>query len=599
MTEFKPPLSDMSFLLNKVFDVSTLWQGIPKLNDAVDIDTAEAILQEAGKLASELIAPLNRSGDEEGAQWHDGVVTTPAGFKEAYQTFAEGGWSGLCGDPDFGGMGMPKMLGVLFDEMMYAANCSFALYPALSSGACLALNAHGSDELKAQYLPSLYSGRWAASMCLTEPHSGTDLGLIRTKAVPNGDGSYQISGTKIFITGGDQDLNENIIHLVLAKLPDAAPGARGISLFLVPKINVENDELTTANNVTCGSIEHKMGIKASATCVMNFDQSQGYLVGEAGKGLACMFTMMNYERLSIGIQGIGCGEMAYQGAAEYAKERLQSRGVGALKDPSLPADPIVVHGDVRRMLLTIRANNEASRAFSLYIAKQLDIVKFSDDQVSVAKANSLVALLTPVAKAFFTDLGLESTVLGQQVYGGHGFIREWGMEQLVRDVRIAQIYEGTNGIQALDLIGRKVAANQGQDFAVFAQEIQEFVSEFNAGALADNSRLAVMVNELSGSLEQLQQITDVILSRASDGNELNGNAVDYLNAFGYTSFAYMWCLMSISAVTEQQTDDNPFFENKLAVAQFFFARILPRQKAHIGAVQSGVSTLMALPNEMF
>jgi len=599
MTEFKPPLTDMSFLLNKVFDVSTLWQGIPKLSETVDIDTAEAILQEAGKLASDLIAPLDRSGDEEGAQWNDGVVTTPTGFKEAYKTFAEGGWSGLCGDPEFGGMGMPKMLGVLFDEMMYAANCSFALYPALSSGACLALNAHGSDELKEKYLPSLYSGRWAASMCLTEPHSGTDLGLIRTKAVPSGDGSYQVSGTKIFITGGDQDLNENIIHLVLAKLPDAAPGARGISLFLVPKINVENDELTTANNVSCGSIEHKMGIKGSATCVMNFDQSQGYLIGDAGKGLACMFTMMNYERLSIGIQGIGCGEMAYQGAAEYAKERLQSRGVGALKDPTLAADPIVVHGDVRRMLLTARANNEASRAFALYIAKQLDIVKFSDDKSAVVKANSLVALLTPVAKAFFTDLGLESTVLGQQVYGGHGYIREWGMEQLVRDVRIAQIYEGTNGIQALDLIGRKVAMNKGEDFAVFAQDIREEIAQFEQSDLRDTSRLSAMFTQLSSSLEELEQLTNIILDRASDGNELNGNAVDYLNAFGYTAFAFMWCKISVAAAKEQQSDDNPFYEGKLAVADFFFARLLPRQQAHIGAVKSGVSTLMALPNDMF
>ena len=599
MTEYNPPLSDMSFLLNKVFNVSALWQGIPALSETVDIETAEAILEEAGKLASGMIAPLNRSGDEEGAQWNDGVVTTPAGFKEAYNTFAEGGWSGVCGDPAYGGMGMPKMLGVLFDEMMYAANSSFALYPALSSGACLALNAHGSDELKEKYLPALYEGRWAASMCLTEPHSGTDLGLIRTKAIPQGDGSYQITGTKIFITGGDQDLNENIIHLVLAKLPDAAPGARGISLFLVPKINVENGQLTDTNHVTCGSIEHKMGIKASATCVMNFDQSKGYLVGEVGKGLACMFTMMNYERLSIGIQGIGCGEMAYQGASAYAKDRLQSRGVGALKDLSKPADPIIVHGDVRRMLLTVRANNEASRAFALYIAKQLDITKFSDDKDAVTKASSLVALLTPVAKAFFTDLGLESTVLAQQVFGGHGYIREWGMEQLVRDVRIAQIYEGTNGIQALDLIGRKVALNQGKDFGLFVTEVREFTSEFALSEQKDNSRLANMISQLNESIDQLEQLTQVVLSRASDGNELNGNAVDYLNAFGYTAFAYMWCMMSIAAEKEQQANDNPYFENKLVVAEFFFARILPRSHSHAAAVKAGVSSIMALPNEMF
>jgi len=599
MTEFKPPLEDMSFLLKNVFNVDKLWQGIPALAESVDAETAEAILEEAGKLASTLVAPLNRSGDEEGATWNDGVVTTPAGFKEAFATFAEGGWGGLCGDPEFGGMGMPKMLGVLFDEMMYAANSSFTLYPTLTSGACLALNAHGTTELKSQYLPNLYSGRWSASMCLTEPHSGTDLGLIRTKAIPNGDGSYDISGTKIFITGGEHDLNENIVHLVLAKLPDAAPGARGISLFLVPKINVENDQLTTPNSVSCGSIEHKMGIKASATCVMNFDESKGFLIGEAGKGLACMFTMMNYERLSIGIQGIGCGEMAYQGGAEYAKDRLQSKGVGPLRDKTKEADPIIVHGDVRRMLLTARANNEGSRAFALYIAQQLDVAKFSDEPARVTKANSLIALLTPVAKAFFTDLGLESTILGQQVYGGHGYIREWGMEQLVRDVRIAQIYEGTNGIQALDLIGRKVAANKGQDYQIFSGEVKSFISDFEAGSHAQNARLLPMFSKLKSAIDSLDELTALVLSRSSDGNELNGNAVDYLNAFGYASFAFMWCMTSVSAVEAQASSDNPYLENKLAVADFFFARLLPKQEAYTNSVKAGVASIMAMPNDMF
>lgn len=599
MTEFKPPLEDMNFLLSNVFNVDEMWQSIPALAESVDIDTAQAILEEGGKLASGLIAPLNRSGDEEGAVWNDGKVTTPTGFKEAFDVFAQGGWGGLCGDPEFGGMGMPKMLGVLFDEMMYAANSSFTLYPTLTSGACLALNAHGSDDLKSAYLPNLYSGRWSASMCLTEPHSGTDLGLIRTKAVPNSDGSFDVSGTKIFITGGDHDLNENIIHLVLAKLPDAAPGARGISLFLVPKINIENDQLTTPNNVSCGSIEHKMGIKASATCVMNFDGAKGYLIGEEGKGLACMFTMMNYERLSIGIQGIGCGEMAYQGASEYAKERLQSKGVGELRNPDKEADPIVVHGDVRRMLLTTRANNEGSRAFALYIAKQLDIAKFSDNASHKTKANSLIALLTPVAKAFFTDLGLESTVLGQQVYGGHGYIREWGMEQLVRDVRIAQIYEGTNGIQALDLIGRKVAANNGADYHVFSQEIKEVIASFEAGAYAQNERLKPMFSKLAVSIASLDSLTNVILERKGNGNELNGNAVDYLNAFGYASFAYMWCLTSLSVVEAKQDKTNPYYDNKLAVSEFFFARLLPKQDAYTQSIMAGVDTIMAMPNDMF
>ena len=599
MTEFKPPLEDMNFLLSNVFNVEQLWQSIPALADSVDIDTAQAILEEGGKLASNLVAPLNRSGDEEGANWYDGKVTTPKGFQEAFNTFADGGWGGLCGDADYGGMGMPKMLGVLFDEMMYAANSSFTLYPTLTAGACLALNAHGSEALKTTYLPNLYGGHWSASMCLTEPHSGTDLGLIKTKAVPNDEGSYDITGTKIFITGGEHDLTENIIHLVLAKLPDAPDGARGISLFLVPKLTVENGQSTNPNNVSCGSIEHKMGIKASATCVMNFDGAKGYLVGELNKGLACMFTMMNYERLSIGIQGIGCGEMAYQGAAEYAKERLQSKGVGELRDTSKAADPIVVHGDVRRMLLTARANNEGSRAFALYIAKQLDIAKFSYNQQDVAKATSLVALLTPVAKAFFTDLGLESTVLGQQVFGGHGYIREWGMEQLVRDVRIAQIYEGTNGIQALDLIGRKVAANGGKDYEIFSQEVRDSIVAFHQSEFVSNGRLSAMYSELESAMNTLDDLTKIILERATDGNELNGNAVDYLNAFGYAACAYMWCLTSTSVIEAQASSDNPYLENKLLVAEFFFARLLPKQCAFATSIKAGVSSLMAMPNDMF
>lgn len=599
MTEFKPPLEDMNFLLTNVFNVDKLWQDIPALADAVDVDTAQAILEEGGKLASSLVAPLNRSGDEEGAVWSESGVTTPQGFKEAFKVFADGGWSGLCGEPEFGGMGMPKMLGVLFDEMMYSANTSFALYPTLTAGACLALNAHGSEALKSQYLPNLYSGRWSASMCLTEPHSGTDLGLIRTKAVPGDDGSYEITGTKIFITGGEHDLNENIIHLVLAKLPDAPEGARGISLFLVPKINVENDQLTSANNVSCGSIEHKMGIKASATCVMNFDGAKGYLVGELNKGLVAMFTMMNYERLSIGIQGIGNGEMAYQGAAEYAKERLQSKGVGELRDASKAADPIVVHGDVRRMLLTARANNEGCRALALYVAKQLDIAKFSNDSEEVKRASSLVALLTPVAKAFFTDLGFDSTVLGQQVYGGHGYIREWGMEQLVRDVRIAQIYEGTNGIQALDLIGRKIAANGGADYQIFSAEVHQIIRDFSLSDMASNTRLVAMYTHLEQAITTLDELTAIVLERAGDGNELNGNAVDYLNVFGYAACAYMWCLTSSSVVKAQLTSDNPYLENKLLVAEFFFARLLTKQSSYAASVRAGVSSLMTMPNDMF
>ena len=440
MPEFNAPLRDMRFVLHEVFDAPALWARLPALADTVDAATADAILEEAAKVTSHLIAPLNRSGDEEGAQWLDGNVSTPIGFKQAYATYIEGGWVGLSGNTDFGGMGMPKMLAVQFEEMLYGANSSFALYSALSSGACLALDAHASDTLKKLYLPPMYEGRWAGSMCLTEAHAGTDLGLIRTRAEPQADGSFLITGSKIFITGGDQDLTENIVHLVLAKLPDAPAGPKGISLFVVPKVRVNADgSLGEANAVSCGSIEHKMGIKASATCVINFDGASGWLVGEANKGLAAMFTMMNYERLSIGIQGIGCAQASYQSAVAYARERVQSRAPTGAMAPEKLADPIIVHPDVRRMLLGMKAMTEGGRAFASYVGQQLDLAKFSDDALERDNAQNLVALLTPVAKAFFTDTGLESCINGQQVFGGHGYVREWGQEQLVRDVRIAQI----------------------------------------------------------------------------------------------------------------------------------------------------------------
>ncbi|MBC6660920.1 acyl-CoA dehydrogenase family protein, partial [Pseudomonas aeruginosa] len=532
MPEYNAPLRDMRFLLNDVFDAPALWQRLPRLAERIDADTADAILEEAAKVTGGLLAPLNRSGDEEGAQWQDGAVRTPAGFREAYATYAEGGWVGLTGNPAHGGMGMPKMLAVQFEEMMYAANASFSLYSTLSAGACLALDAHGSEELKNRYLPNMYAGTWAGSMCLTEPHAGTDLGIIRTKAEPQADGSYRISGTKIFITGGEQDLTENIIHLVLAKLPDAPAGSRGISLFLVPKFLVGDDGALGARNaVHCGSIEHKMGIKASATCVMNFDGASGWLVGEVNKGLAAMFTMMNYERLSIGIQGIGCAEMSYQSAVAYARERLQSRAPTGPVARDKAADPIIVHPDVRRMLLTMKALTEGGRAFSTYVGQQLDLAKYAEDQEERSQAEALVALLTPVAKAFFTDTGLESCVLGQQVFGGHGYIREWGQEQLVRDVRIAQIYEGTNGIQALDLMGRKVVANGGLFLSIFSREVRAFA----AGA---NAELAEFVTPLLTALDLLDNLTQGIVARAgNDPREIGAASVEYLHLFGYTAYA--------------------------------------------------------------
>ncbi|ELK4814707.1 acyl-CoA dehydrogenase C-terminal domain-containing protein [Pseudomonas aeruginosa] len=593
MPEYNAPLRDMRFLLNDVFDAPALWQRLPRLAERIDADTADAILEEAAKVTGGLLAPLNRSGDEEGAQWQDGAVRTPAGFREAYATYAEGGWVGLTGNPAHGGMGMPKMLAVQFEEMMYAANASFSLYSTLSAGACLALDAHGSEELKNRYLPNMYAGTWAGSMCLTEPHAGTDLGIIRTKAEPQADGSYRISGTKIFITGGEQDLTENIIHLVLAKLPDAPAGSRGISLFLVPKFLVGDDGALGARNaVHCGSIEHKMGIKASATCVMNFDGASGWLVGEVNKGLAAMFTMMNYERLSIGIQGIGCAEMSYQSAVAYARERLQSRAPTGPVARDKAADPIIVHPDVRRMLLTMKALTEGGRAFSTYVGQQLDLAKYAEDQEERSQAEALVALLTPVAKAFFTDTGLESCVLGQQVFGGHGYIREWGQEQLVRDVRIAQIYEGTNGIQALDLMGRKVVANGGLFLSIFSREVRAFA----AGA---NAELAEFVTPLLTALDLLDNLTQGIVARAgNDPREIGAASVEYLHLFGYTAYAYLWARMAAAALRQREVDP-AFHDGKLATARFYFARILPRVYSLAAAVEAGSESLYGLEAEQF
>ena len=593
MADYKAPLRDMRFVLNEVFEVSRLWAQLPALAEVVDAETAAAILEEAGKVTAGTIAPLNRPGDEEGCQWNAGAVSTPAGFPEAYRTYAEGGWVGVGGDPAYGGMGMPKVISAQVEELVNSANLSFGLYPMLTAGACLALNAHASDELKDKYLPNMYAGIWAGSMCLTEPHAGTDLGIIRTRAEPQADGSYKISGTKIFITGGEHDLTENIIHLVLAKLPDAPAGSRGISLFLVPKFLVGDDGALGARNaVHCGSIEHKMGIKASATCVMNFDGASGWLVGEVNKGLAAMFTMMNYERLSIGIQGIGCAEMSYQSAVAYARERLQSRAPTGPVARDKAADPIIVHPDVRRMLLTMKALTEGGRAFSTYVGQQLDLAKYAEDQEERSQAEALVALLTPVAKAFFTDTGLESCVLGQQVFGGHGYIREWGQEQLVRDVRIAQIYEGTNGIQALDLMGRKVVANGGLFLSIFSREVRAFA----AGA---NAELAEFVTPLLTALDLLDNLTQGIVARAgNDPREIGAASVEYLHLFGYTAYAYLWARMAAAALRQREVDP-AFHDGKLATARFYFARILPRVHSLAAAVEAGSESLYGLEAEQF
>ncbi|QEY59737.1 acyl-CoA dehydrogenase [Pseudomonas sp. C27(2019)] len=590
MSDFNAPLRDLRFVLHEVFNASNVWEQLPQLQDAVDSETADAILEEAAKVTGQLIAPLSRNGDEQGAQWDNGLVTTPDGFKEAYNTYIEGGWVGLSGNPTYGGMGMPKMLSVQFEEMLYAADSSFALYSALTSGACLAIDAHASEELKNTYLPPLYEGRWAGVMCLTEAHAGTDLGLIRTRATEESDGSYKITGSKIFITGGDQDLTENIIHLVLAKLPDAPAGARGISLFLVPKININADgSLGAANAVNCGSIEEKMGIKASSTCVINFDGATGYLVGEPNKGLAAMFTMMNYERLSIGIQGIGCAELSYQRAAAYARERIQSRAASGVESPEQDADAIIVHADVRRMLLTMKSMTEGGRAFACYVGKQLDIAKYSPDSALAEQAQDLVALLTPVTKAFFTDTGLESCIHGQQVFGGHGYVREWGQEQLVRDVRIAQIYEGTNGIQALDLAGRKLVANNGAFLKTFTRRIREQISQPDILYSA----------EVLCAVERLESVSQWLLEHAAeDKNEIGAASVEYLHLFGYVAYAWMWSRMANTA-QKNHAQDPEFYSAKLATADFYFSRMLPRTLSLEASIKAGSRPLYGLAAEQF
>ena len=618
MAEYKAPLTDMNFLLYQVFNADNMWQQLPQLNDLVDQETATAILQECAKIAEQEIAPIARQGDEVGVSFSldsDGIssVKTAPGYKAAFNTFAQGGWCALGGDINYGGMGMPKIVSAFVEEMLCSADISFALYPILTAGAALSLAKHGSEELKQRYLTKLYSGEWSASMCLTEAHAGSDLGIIKTKAVPQPDGSYQISGSKMFITGGEHDLTENIIHLVLAKLPDAADGPRGISLFLVPKYNLDaSDNLAERNNVSCGSIEHKMGINASATCVMNFDDAQGFLIGELNKGLACMFTMMNFERIGVGIQGMSAGERSYQNALAYAKDRRQGKRLvkrannsesHSATNPAQP-DSIMVHGDVRRMLLSMKAFNEGSRALSCYIAQQLDYATFATGALQ-QKGEALSSLMTPLGKAFFTDLGFESAVAGQQILGGHGYIREWGQEQLVRDARIAQIYEGTNGIQAMDLLMRKVVGSKGVMIEVFIKEVNAYLD-----TLQDNEAMDEFAKPLASALTDLSDISELLLTKAADDlNEIGAAANDYLHVFGYTAMAFVWAKMaqvSLSqlselkkAKSEQSQYGSDFYQSKVCTARYYFARLLPRRLSLLATIKSGCDTLFVIDDELF
>ena len=584
---YTAPLDEMRFTLKEVFHAPEFWANTDRLSH-VDEQTVDMILDEMAKFATEVLLPLNQSGDEEGAKYlGEGRVATPSGFQEAFRAYADAGWIGLGGDPEYGGQGMPKMVTMLVEEMLFATNQSFTLYPILTVGATLSLLATASCEQKAQYLEKMYSGQWAGTMCLTESHSGTDLGIIKTRATPNEDGSYAITGTKIFITGGEHDLTENIIHLVLAKTPNAPAGSKGISLFIVPKFIVNDDgSLGERNGVQAGSIEHKMGIKASATCVMNFDNATGFLVGQENKGLAAMFVMMNYERVTMGLQGLGASVLAYQNAAAYAQERLQGRADDGVKFATKVADPIINFGDVRRMLLNTKVNSIATRTFAMYVAKNLDIAKFSDDDTACQNAHAKVALLTPIAKAFLTDKAFEAAVDCQQVFGGHGYIKEWGMEQIVRDVRIGQIYEGTNGIQALDLLGRKVVKDDGAAMFALLDEIDVAASdcEHHIGTATLNA------------VKRIRELTNDLLTKAgSDPHAINASAVDYLHATGYLCYAYMYVLI----VKASAGKDGEFYAERQKLATYFTARILPKLYAHADMAQAGSSAIMAFDNEFF
>ncbi len=579
MSQYQAPLSDMYFNLFDLWQTQNYWQQLPILQDQLDHDTAVAILEEAAKLTTQLIAPQSKLADIQGVSWRDGEVVTPKHYKECYHQLCDGGWTGLAGDPEYGGMGMPKSLASMYEEMMCSADIAFSLYSGLTAGACVALNQHADASTKALYLPKLYSGEWSGTMCLTESHAGSDLGIMRTQALPLGDGSYSISGSKIFITAGEHDLTSNIIHLVLAKLPDAPAGSRGISLFLVPKFLVNTDgSLGSRNKLGCGSVEHKMGIHASASCVMNFDGAIGYLIGEQNRGLACMFTMMNYERLAMGSQGLGAAERAYQNALSYAKERLQGRITTV---DGNKADPILGHADVRRMLLNVKAINEAGRSFSVYVAHLLDQAKFSSDQVAAAKAN----LLTPITKAFMTDRGLDACITAQQVFGGHGYIQEWGMEQLVRDVRIAQIYEGTNGIQALDFAVRKVAADNGSVLRILLGDIQEELTK--APQLA-----------LSALLADYQMMLDeLLLASRHDMQLLPIVACDFLDLTGYLLYGFMWH-QTLNAL-DSAKHSAEFIESKQRTAQYYFERIMPKAQGLLAIIRQPSSVLFEMKNELF
>lgn len=596
MQTYNAPLRDMRFVLHELHGLDKL-NAYPKYADFT-ADVVDSVLEEAAKIATEVLLPLNAVGDLEGCQLENGVVRTPKGFKEAYNVFREGGWAALGSDPQWGGQGLPESVNKLVEEMISATNCAFGLYPGLTHGASRAIEGHATDELKQAYLPKMIEGTWSGSMCLTELHCGTDLGLLRTRAAPNGDGSYRIDGSKIFISAGEHDLTENIIHLVLARLPDAPSGVKGISLFLVPKFIPNADGAPgPRNGVLCTGIEHKMGLKGSATCQLTFEDAKGWLVGEPHKGMQAMFTMMNTERLAVGVQGLGIGEAAYQAGVAYAKDRLQGRSLAGTKRPDLPADPIIVHPDVRRMLMTMRVYAEGSRAVGGWVAHALDVAEATDDPVLKEETEDFIALMTPVVKALFTDLGFEASNMAVQVYGGHGYIREHGVEQYVRDCRISQLYEGTNGIQALDLVGRKMPAHMGRYLRRFFHPVSEFIA-----ANRDDKAVGKLVEQLERAFGALQ-LSTAQLAQASlkDPEEAGAAATDYLRLIGLVAMGYMFVKSAKIAAEKAPTanGDQAFYEGKIASARFFVDRILPQTTALFLAIKSGKASMMALAEDAF
>jgi acyl-CoA dehydrogenase len=595
MPTYKAPVDDTLFLLNDVLHLDR-YGNLPGFADASP-DVIEAILAEAAKFSEEVLTPLNRVGDKEGCKRNgDGTVTTPKGFKEAYKQIIDGGWIGISVPEEYGGQALPATVTIAVNELLCSANMAFAMYPGLTQGAIAALLTHASQELKTKYLPKMVQGVWTGTMNLTEPHCGTDLGQLRTKAVKQADGSYKISGTKIFISAGEHDMSDNIIHLVLARIEGAPAGTKGISLFVVPKFMVKADgSLGERNTVVCGSIEEKMGIHGNSTCVMNYDGAVGWLVGEENRGLPAMFTMMNEARLGVGVQGLAQSEVAYQNAAIYAKERLQGRAITGTKFPDKPADPIIVHPDVRRTLMTIRAFNEAARALVLWTALKGDIAHRSQDEKERQGADDYMGLLTPVVKGVLTDTGFANTVMAQQMFGGHGYIAEHGMEQFVRDARIAQIYEGANGIQGLDLVGRKLGKDGGRALMAFLGEVGAYVKEKSA-----DEKLKALVAPLGVAAGHLQQASMWFMQNAmAKPDNAGAGATDYMHMFGLVALGYMWCRIADAANARLGNGADPRFAAKLVTARFFMERMLPETATHLVRIQSGAASIMELPAEAF